>query len=107
VLYAASADAGMFNQFGGPLRLPVQRHIAGGFNLQDSPVILIDHQVGTNNLAATTLVALLQRNVIVLVKFAKDTGMPVVLTASQETNVNVQGPLMPELEDIDVKWHGS
>ncbi len=29
--------------------------------------------------------------------------MPVVLTSSQETNVNVQGPLMPELEAIAAK----
>ena len=70
------------------------------FNLQDTAVILIDHQVGTNTWAATTPLALLQRNVIVLAKFAKGTGMPVVLTSSQETNVNVQGPLMPELQDI-------
>ena len=62
------------------------------FNLQDTAVILIDHQVGTNTWAATTPLALLQRNVIVLAKFAKGTGMPVVLTSSQETNVNVQGP---------------
>jgi nicotinamidase-related amidase len=43
---------------------------------------------------------LLQRNVIILAKFAKGTGMPTVLTSSQETNVNVQGPLMPELQEI-------
>ena len=70
------------------------------FNIQDTAVILIDHQVGTNTWAATTPLALLQRNVIVLAKFAKGTGMPVVLTSSQETNVSVQGPLMPELQDI-------
>ena len=68
------------------------------FNLEDTAVILIDHQVGTNTWAATTPLALLQRNVIILEKFAKGTGMPVVLTSSQETNVNVQGPLMPELQ---------
>ncbi len=70
------------------------------FNLQDTAVILIDHQTGTNTWASTTPLALLQRNVIVLAKFAKGTGMPVVLTSSQETNVNVQGPLMPELQEI-------
>ncbi len=68
------------------------------FNLEETAVILIDHQVGTNTWAATTPLALLQRNVIILAKFAKGTGMPVVLTSSQETNVNVQGPLMPELQ---------
>ena len=70
------------------------------FNLDDTAVILIDHQVGTNTWASTTPLSLLQRNVIILAKFAKGTGMPVVLTSSQETNLNVQGPLMPELQEI-------
>ena len=70
------------------------------FSTDDTAVILIDHQVGTNTWASTTPLTLLQRNVIILAKFAKGTGMPVVLTSSQETNVNVQGPLMPELQAI-------
>ena len=70
------------------------------FNIEDTAVILIDHQVGTMTWASTTPLALLQRNVIILAKFAKGTGMPTVLTSSQETNVNVQGPLMPELQQI-------
>ena len=70
------------------------------FNIEDTAVILIDHQVGTMTWASTTPLALLQRNVIILAKFAKGTGMPAVLTSSQETNVNVQGPLMPELQQI-------
>ena len=70
------------------------------FSIEDTAVILIDHQVGTNTWASTTPLALLQRNVIILAKFAKGTGMPTVLTSSQETNVNVQGPLMPELQEI-------
>ena len=68
------------------------------FKLDDTAVILIDHQVGTNKWASTTPLALLQRNVIILAHFAKGTAMPVVLTSSQETNVNAQGPLMPELQ---------
>jgi len=69
------------------------------FNIDDTAIILIDHQVGTNTWASTTPLQLLQRNVIILAKFAKGTNMPVVLTSSQETNVDVQGPLMPELEE--------
>ena len=69
------------------------------FNLEDTAMILIDHQVGTMTWASTTPLALLQRNVIILAKFAKGAGMPTVLTSSQETNVNVQGPLMPELQE--------
>ena len=68
------------------------------FSLDDTAVILIDHQVGTNTWASTTPLPLLQRNVIILAKFAKGCAMPVVLTSSQETNLNVQGPLMPELQ---------
>ena len=70
------------------------------FNIEDTVMILIDHQVGTNTWASSTPLELLQRNVIILAKFAAGTGMPVVLTSSQETNVNVQGRLMPELEEI-------
>lgn len=70
------------------------------FHIEDTAIILIDHQVGTNTWAATTPLALLQRNVIILAKFAKGTGIPLVLTSSQETNVNIQGPLMPELQEI-------
>jgi nicotinamidase-related amidase len=70
------------------------------FNIEDTAMILIDHQVGTTTWASTTPLALLQRNVIILAKFAKGTGMPTVLTSSQETNINVQGPLMPELQEI-------
>ena len=70
------------------------------FDLEDTAMILIDHQVGTNTWAKSTPLELLQRNVIILATFAKGTGMPIVLTSSQETNVNVQGPLMPELQRI-------
>ena len=70
------------------------------FNLDDTAMILIDHQVGTNTWASSTPLPLLQRNVIILARFAQGTGMPVVLTSSQETNVDVQGPLMPELQSI-------
>lgn len=70
------------------------------FAIDDTAVVLIDHQVGTNTWARTTPLELLRANVIILAKFAKGTGMPLVLTSSQETNVDVQGPLMPELEAI-------
>ena len=70
------------------------------FNLDDTAMILIDHQVGTNTWASSTPLQLLQRNVIILARFAQGTGMPVVLTSSRETNVDVQGPLMPELQSI-------
>ncbi len=70
------------------------------FDIQDTAMILIDHQVGTNTWARSTPLELLQRNVVILAKFAKGTGMPRVLTSSQETNTHIQGLLMPELEAI-------
>lgn len=70
------------------------------FLLSDTAVILIDHQTGTNTWASTTPLALLQRNVTILARFAVGTAMPLVLTSSQEANVHVQGPLMPELQAI-------
>lgn len=70
------------------------------FLIEDTAVVLIDHQVGTNTWASTTPLALLQRNVLILARFAAGTGMPLVLTSSQETNVHVQGPLMPELREV-------
>lgn len=70
------------------------------FEIDDTAMILIDHQVGTNTWAKTTPLDLLRRNVIILATFATGTKMPIVLTSSQETNVDVQGPLMPELAEI-------
>lgn len=68
------------------------------FKPEDTAVILVDHQVGTMQWASSTPLTLLKRNTLILAKFAKGTGMPVVLTSSQETNINAQGPLMPELQ---------
>ena len=74
--------------------------IPNRFSAENSALLLIDHQVGTNTWASSTPLQLLQRNVMILARFAQGTGMPVVLTSSQETNVDVQGPLMPELQSI-------
>ncbi len=70
------------------------------FNISNTTFVLIDHQVGTNTWASTTELALLERNVIILARFAAGTGIPVVLTSSQETNTHAQGPLMPELQQV-------
>jgi len=69
------------------------------FNIADTAIILIDHQVGTTKWASTTPLVLLKRNVIILAKFAKGTEIPTVLTSSQETNIDFQGPLMSELQE--------
>lgn len=68
------------------------------FSIDDTMMALIDHQTGTNQWAVTTPLEILERNVLALAKFAAGVNMPVVLTSSQESNV--QGPLMPELAEI-------
>ena len=55
-------------------RTDADRHVD---DLDDTALILIDHQVGTNTWAAST---------------------PLELTWSEATNVDVQGRLVPELE---------
>ena len=65
------------------------------FDIQDTAMILIDHQVGTNTWAKSTPLELLQRNVVILAKFAKGTGMPLVLTSSQDRGRNTGCPVPP------------
>ena len=68
------------------------------FTIDDTMMALIDHQTGTNQWAVTTPLEVLERNVLALAKFAAGVGIPVVLTTSQESNI--QGPLMPELAEL-------
>ena len=64
----------------------------------NSALSLIDHQVGTMKLIKNIPLATVRTNTIALAKTAKILNIPVVLTSSQETNV--QGPLIPELKTI-------
>jgi nicotinamidase-related amidase len=68
------------------------------FTAQDSALLLIDHQVGTMQLVKNIPYEVVKQNAIALAKTAKILNMPVVLTSSQETNV--QGSLLPELQEI-------
>jgi nicotinamidase-related amidase len=70
----------------------------GTFSPSDSALLLIDHQVGTMKLIKNIPLEVVTRNTLALAKTAKILGIPVVLTSSQEQNV--QGSLLPELEDI-------
>ena len=70
----------------------------GTFGPSDSALLLIDHQVGTMKLIKNIPLEVAKRNTLALAKTAKILGIPVVLTSSQEQNV--QGPLLPELEGI-------
>jgi len=68
------------------------------FTSDNSVMLLIDHQVGTMQLIKNIPLEAVKRNTLALAKTAKILNIPVVLTSSQEENV--QGPLMPELQDI-------
>lgn len=68
------------------------------FTAQNTALLLIDHQVGTMKLIKTIPLEVVRRNTIALAKTAKILGIPVILTSSQEENV--QGPLIPELATL-------
>jgi nicotinamidase-related amidase len=70
----------------------------GAFTSSDSALLLIDYQVGTMKLIKNIPLEVVKRNTLALAKTAKIPGMPVVLTSSQEQNI--QGPLLPELEGV-------
>ena len=68
------------------------------FTPADSALLLIDHQTGTMQLIKNIPLDVAKRNKLALAKTAKILNIPVVLTSSQEQNL--QGPLLPELEQI-------
>ncbi len=68
------------------------------FTAENSALLLIDHQVGTMQLIKNIPLDVVKRNTIALAKTAKVLKLPVVLTSSQESNV--QGPLMSELQEL-------
>ena len=68
------------------------------FTSDNSVMLLIDHQVGTMQLIKNIPLEVAKRNTLALAKTAKILNIPVVLTSSQEENL--QGSLMPELRDI-------
>jgi nicotinamidase-related amidase len=68
------------------------------FQPEDTALVLIDHQVGTMQLIKNIDLNVVKRNTLALAKTAQILNIPVVLTSSQEENV--QGSLLPELQDI-------
>ena len=68
------------------------------FTTDDAAMLLIDHQVGTMKLVGNIDHADLTRNVRALARLAVETGMPLVLTSSEEDNF--QGPLIDDLREI-------
>jgi nicotinamidase-related amidase len=68
------------------------------FTPENSALILIDHQVGIMRLVKNLPLEVVKRNTLALAKTAKILNLPVVITSSQENNM--QGPLIQELEQI-------
>ena len=68
------------------------------YNAQNTAMLLIDHQVGTMQWMHSGPTAVMRRNTLALAQAARVAGMPVVMTSSQEDQV--QGPLFPELEEL-------
>lgn len=68
------------------------------FTAENSALLLIDHQVGTMQLIKNLPLEVVKRNTIALAKTAKILDIPVILTSSQEGNM--QGPLISELQEI-------
>ena len=65
---------------------------------EDAAMLLIDHRLGTMGWTHSHDINLVEANALKLAKIAKALDLPVVLTASMEDQV--QGPLMPELEEV-------
>jgi len=61
-------------------------------------MLLIDHQVGTMAWTHSHDINLVKQNALKLARIGKAAGIPIVLTASMEDQV--QGPLIPELQAI-------
>lgn len=72
------------------------------FTIENTVLVLVDHQVGTigwaGELANKEEQEQLKMWTRVMTRFAKNAGIPIVLTSSLETEN--QGPLLPEFKEI-------
>ena len=68
------------------------------FTVQDSVMLLIDHQQGTIKLAKNIAYDQIVQNTRALARTAKETGMPLILTSSEEENF--QGLLLEDLQKL-------
>jgi nicotinamidase-related amidase len=68
------------------------------FTVHDSAMLLIDHQQGTIKLAKNIDHEQIVQNTRALARTAKETGMPLVLTSSEEENF--QGLLLEDLQEL-------
>jgi nicotinamidase-related amidase len=71
------------------------------FTPENAAMLLVDHQVGTLGWTRSHDIEEVKKNTLQLAKIATAVDMPLVLTSSMEENI--QGPLLPELEEIAPK----
>jgi len=81
-------------------RRPVRRHspMKNKFTVENAAMLLIDHQVGTIQLARNIAREQIVQNTRALARTALETGMPLVLTSSEETQF--QGLLLDDLQHL-------
>ena len=77
-------------------------NVLSSFTTENTALVLVDHQVGTMGWAGE-LTSQAERDqlrmwTLVITRFAKSAGMPIVLTSSMETQA--QGPLLPEFQQL-------
>ncbi len=70
----------------------------GIFTSENSALLLIDHQIGTMKLIHNISQEVVKKNTLALAKTAKILNIPVILTSSQEENI--QGSLFRELAEV-------
>jgi nicotinamidase-related amidase len=68
------------------------------FTAGNTAMLLIDHQIGTMKLIKNIPIEVVKRNTLALAKTSKILKIPVILTSSQEENL--QGALLSELKEI-------
>jgi len=68
------------------------------FTAGNTAMLLIDHQIGTMKLIKNIPIEVVKRNTLALAKTARILKIPVILTSSQEENL--QGALLSELKEI-------
>jgi nicotinamidase-related amidase len=73
------------------------------FTVDNTALMLIDHQVGTMQLIKNIDRELAAKQAIALAKMAKILGIPVVITSSQEDRA--QGPILPEIAALLPEAH--
>jgi hypothetical protein len=71
------------------------------FTTDNVAMLLIDHQVATMGWTHSSEINLVKKTALRLARVVKAVGMPLVLTASIEDQV--QGPLVPELGRLFVR----